>query len=1055
MSGPSDRISDSLLHRQLWLVPHAILVRPTQSRILTLCIQATVHTLESWTVEQLRRLPDTPPQLHRYQQRWLIPSLLREAVEEGELPTYAELLDARGILDAALGFLEELRSEGVFPATLTQLTRSPLSDDGPSSPRLTRQRQLALLYARYHDRLKACGHLDHEEAYHYLADQLKDPPARLRLPDAVILDRLGKLTAGQGHLVQALLKHADAVVPPPPTITDQRPPGLQHLQRLHAPSSPSENQETVATGVRFHQSPGMLGEARLAARAVHRWLAQGMAPQHGVLTARRIEPWLELLSEVFAEYRIPLQTEICLPLGKDPRVATLIRAARLPEEDWPFAELTALLRSTLFLPRIKAFTADPTLAQRSEVLLRLLGESRGEENYLHGVATWATTPPPRLEDESAEESRRKRQQRLAQECLPFLTEFFQLWHAFPREAEPEGFVTALEQLADNLGLTATPAAGQTSLQSDPRPWQAFWTRLNAWARDPLLGPPLIRRCSRGRFLRDLEQLINHWEESLQVDLTPAVQLLRPESACHTECERLIILGLGEGSFPDLAPPESLLDDSDRSLFHQAGLPLADPGSRLDSEWQLFQQLLVCPSQELILSYAVVDSRGQPLLPSSFLQVVEQAFTSDSVLTLRRQMLLEGYWAEPPLADGEQRCHVAAVLNRLPHDASPRRLADTTKGLPADLRANLVQARQMAQQRFAARQFTVYDGLLDATRVAATLNRRFGPDQVLSPTALETYIACPYKFMLQHVLFLEPLEEPSEEIEHTRRGAAFHRALARFHKQVLAEQSHYLLQGQVPPSTTDALQAEMDRAIEEYVERTSSPATKMLWRLEGQRLRRSVGRYAEHWQRFMQEWQAVQAVPQPYNFELDVGLRSADLDPEAIYFELPLLIKQGDLRCRIGGRIDRIDVAELPDGKGFWILDYKTGRSSHYTARGLEDFSRLQLTLYALAVQRVVFAGEPSRPLGLAYWLVTDTGPKRVLPSGRNGLNWYTDPQAWEKFRDRLEVAVLSQVQAIRQGRFPLNPREDNCTQTCGYGQVCRIAQCRGLGKHLPDAEEDA
>ena len=35
---------------------------------------------------------------------------------------------------------------------------------------------------------------------------------------------------------------------------------------------------------------------------------------------------------------------------------------------------------------------------------------------------------------------------------------------------------------------------------------------------------------------------------------------------------------------------------------------------------------------------------------------------------------------------------------------------------------------------------------------------------------------------------------------------------------------------------------------------------------------------------------------------------------------------------------------------------------------------------------------------------------------------------------------------IRRGDFPAQPRDEHCTQTCAFGQVCRITQARGVGK---------
>src|SRR5205814_8511869 len=109
------------------------------------------------------------------------------------------------------------------------------------------------------------------------------------------------------------------------------------------------------------------------------------------------------------------------------------------------------------------------------------------------------------------------------------------------------------------------------------------------------------------------------------------------------------------------------------------------------------------------------------------------------------------------------------------------------------------------------------------------------------------------------------------------------------------------------------------------------------------------------------------------------------------------------------------------------------------------FRRLQLTLDALAVQDVLLAGQPARPLGLAYWLVTDTGPKIALP-GRNQVLWLEETAAWRKVREQLQRWVVSLVTNIRQGVFPLKPRAENCTQMCDYGQICRIAQARGIDK---------
>src|SRR5262249_41533494 len=137
-------------------------------------------------------------------------------------------------------------------------------------------------------------------------------------------------------------------------------------------------------------------------------------------------------------------------------------------------------------------------------------------------------------------------------------------------------------------------------------------------------------------------------------------------------------------------------------------------------------------------------------------------------------------------------------------------------------------------------------------------------------------------------------------------------------------------------------------------------------------------------------------------------------------------------------------------------DYKTGRSAHYTSAELAELRRLQLTLYALAVEEVLLAGRGARPLGLAYWMVSEAGPKVALPA-RDQVLWLDGTRRWRELRERLQGWVAALARHIRGGAFPLAPRSEHCTQTCDFGQVCRIGQARAVGKawELAPPEQDA
>jgi hypothetical protein len=180
----------------------------------------------------------------------------------------------------------------------------------------------------------------------------------------------------------------------------------------------------------------------------------------------------------------------------------------------------------------------------------------------------------------------------------------------------------------------------------------------------------------------------------------------------------------------------------------------------------------------------------------------------------------------------------------------------------------------------------------------------------------------------------------------------------------------------------------------------------------------------HWQKFLSPWKEPGVIPRPHFFEIDFGLPGH----EGVAAAPPLVLRHEGVEVRVSGRIDRVDVADLEDGAGFWIIDYKTGRSAHYTGADLREFRKLQLTLYAVAVEEVLLKERGARPLGLAYWLVTDGGPKVALP-GRDALEWFREVKRWSAVRQQLESEFQPWWRGFAVRRFRCG-RDEGRTDTC-------------------------
>ena len=106
-------------------------------------------------------------------------------------------------------------------------------------------------------------------------------------------------------------------------------------------------------------------------------------------------------------------------------------------------------------------------------------------------------------------------------------------------------------------------------------------------------------------------------------------------------------------------------------------------------------------------------------------------------------------------------------------------------------------------------------------------------------------------------------------------------------------------------------------------------------------------------------------PTPHQFEVAFGGETR---------EFPFLeIGRGSRVVRLRGKIDRIDVVDGPHGRGFRVIDYKSGTGP--SASDVDAARMLQLPLYAMAVERLGLAEAGLVMSDVGYWALRtrDTG----------------------------------------------------------------------------------
>ncbi|QVL33433.1 PD-(D/E)XK nuclease family protein [Telmatocola sphagniphila] len=774
-----------------------------------------------------------------------------------------------------------------------------------------------------------------------------------------------------------------------------------------------------AKGIELIQAPAELGEARLIARRIAQLIEKSVAPERILIGLHKQPGKADLILSTLRQYSIPVSSLYCGNYQRVPAIRALLNFLNIPAAGWQFRQIAMLLRSNFFRPEWEEISSERKFLREAELFLRYLGEPSGREAFEQGLQTWSVSPPQPLEDEEMEGYERTRMQSIATRSQSFFRNLFDLLDSAPRQATFAEYANWLQRFAREFGFEKALLPHPAELEK----WHAFFEIFQQL-------PKTTRTWNKTEFFELISELANC---STSPETTAqTVRILEANEAVHLDCDYLFLAGLAEGSFPNLNRTKTLLNHEQLKQLASEGAPLPEPDTDLEVEQDLFRRLLATPKKGVILSYPALDNSGQPLLPATFVGNLLDCFEPEVVETTAQSMLLSGFFESTPYANFERRCQFVA--------RSRSRIDKVDWSWGGRTSQTLQRAAVMAESRFRSKNHNEYDGMIASPKVTSKLEKKFGNSKIFSPTALERYVSCPFRFWMQDALGFRELEEPNEDIEVWQRGMAFHRAIARLHRTILSKTA-------VDPKSEEFrkhLQSELNRAILENASKSASLFTRKLWELEGNRLLRLTRNYGTQWAEFQSGWMKSTGVPQPLYLERAFGTRRIDLlsnDTE----NPPLSIGTGEAAIKLGGVIDRVDSVQLSDGLVFWVIDYKTGTPNHYTPKMFESMERLQLTLYALAAQTLFFQNQNARPLGLAYWFVAHhEGLKTVFPKQKKKGS---DPvpmslEEWNQYRKRLENWVGEIVKRIRSGLFPLAPRnKENCSH-CPYSQSCRISESR-------------
>jgi ATP-dependent helicase/nuclease subunit B len=345
-------------------------------------------------------------------------------------------------------------------------------------------------------------------------------------------------------------------------------------------------------------------------------------------------------------------------------------------------------------------------------------------------------------------------------------------------------------------------------------------------------------------------------------------------------------------------------------------------------------------------------------------------------------------------------------------------------------------KQRIKEPFGASEFTgnIFKNLGDEAKEKLT---EYGKRN-FSISQLETYAKCPYKYFAERVLKLEPVEEPTEEIEALEMGNLLHTILYEFYSELNCK--NIILQNAGEKDFEYAYKL-IFRIAEEKIEKANFRSPLSFFEKE-----KVLGIKGERKNSLLLKFLIAERDNNdgfdPKYFEESFGqIGNAN-------YNKSILTDFSVRDINISGKIDRIDFNEAD--KKYKVIDYKIGGRMP-TARDLLGGISLQLPLYMYAAKKLIEAqiSVDSDPSSAEIYSLkfsnSDFGrkPVKITDSRKKDM---TEDEVIVANYDLIEICLDSiekYVKSIANGKFNLSAlkdRENKVCRYCDFRSICRIQE---------------
>ncbi len=659
------------------------------------------------------------------------------------------------------------------------------------------------------------------------------------------------------------------------------------------------------------------------------------------LIVRDLEPYQDLIRAALDASNIPYFLDTRRSIGHHPLVEFVRGSLAAAAGSMKLETARQLLKTTL-LP------LNLNLADETENFLIARGID-GWRAWTDG--DWAPRRPTALDEQSRNSPDERDRIDRVNEARRLVTLQLQEWMNFAAgssERTGRQWTNALRGLLDRASVAAqvrrwSEEADERGQLDRAEEHRQIWTALVELLDDleSALG-------SQELGLSEVAEILEAGLSSITLGLAPqTVDQLHVgsiERSRHPHLRAAIVLGWNEGVFPAEMTENAILNDDDRDALEAAEARIgASSRRRVRDEAMLAYVALTRASEELVVTYSRAEA-GKSMRPSPYVQQIPSALPGLELTVVEDPTRARMMWDIQTLPEAGRR--IASELSTRPppdldRTAVRRRWNELYFAIKGELSGDNALRASLAS----------LDGPAVELVSSATMRRLYPETLQTSVSHLETFAACPFKYLAEHALRLKKREQA--RIEGVEVGTVHHAVLEAFTRTMVSRNSSFseLSEEDVLNRLRESCSCIRER-LPDFNEHESPRNAYML--------RRAAGRLAGVL--LAQRISSACGNARPRGSEVSFGMGN-DADMPALEISTPK-----GRRVLLRGVIDRLDVVDTADALLGIVVDYKDTPHKRLELSRVFYGLALQLSAYLLVVAEHgdAIAGRKIRPIGTFY-----------------------------------------------------------------------------------------